>query len=49
MLAHIYATVAHFSLQALRNVPKALHSYLPSLKVFCNFAPCNPYGLSRKK
>lgn len=46
MLSHIYETVAHFSLQALQKVMKAVHNFLPTLKVFCNFAPCSPYGLS---
>ena len=48
MLSHIYATVAHFSLHTLQNVMKAVHNFLSTLKGFCTFAPCSPYGLSRK-
>lgn len=39
MLSHIYETVAHFSLQALQKVMKAVHNFFALIDIICNFAP----------
>ena len=38
MLSHIYATVAHFFVKALRNITKAVHNFFALIDIICNFA-----------
>lgn len=38
MLSHVYATVAHFFVKALRNITKAVHNFFALIDIICKFA-----------